>query len=329
MKKTVFMFPGLGSQYYHMGKELYENINSFNAWMNKLDEIAEEINGYSIISEVYNAEKDMFDLFDQLLYTSPAIFMAEYTMAQVLIDYGITPDYVLGTSVGEMASAAVAGIISPEDALETIITNAKYIESTCERGAMIAVLEDASFFENTPVLYNNSELAALNFDTHIVVACRKDKSKVIADFLDDMSVIYQELPVTYGFHSSLIDPADPVNRNYTAGISRKASAVPLISCIDGEIRTRLPDRFFWDICREPIRFSETIEKTEIKNNNQLVYVDLGPGGTLANFAKRNLQPYSKSEVYPIMTMFNYDLKNFNKVLDAFRHEIIKERAFGF
>lgn len=311
------MFPGLGSQYYHMGKELYENISLFNIWMNKLDKIALEINGYSIINEIYNGKKQMFDIFDRLVYTSPAIFMVEYAMAQVLIEYGITPDLVLGTSVGEVASAAVAGIISAEDALESIIKSTHVIESTCERGGMIAIFADCSLFENTPLFYNNCELAALNFDSHFVIAGKIDKLRVIVEYLEEQSIIYQILPVTYGFHSSLIDPADPSNRNYTAGISRNKPIVPLISSMDGDTKLQLTDNFFWDICRKPIRFSETVKKIEKDNNHQLIYLDLGPGGTLAGFTKRNLESCSQSEVYPIMTLFNYDLKNFNKVLHAF------------
>lgn len=318
MKSVVFAFPGQGSQYYHMGRDLYKNNPIFSKWMNKLEDIAREINGRSVINELYNNKKRIGDIFDRLLYTSPAIFMVEYAMAQVLLKNGIEPDYVLGASMGELASAAIAGVVSAEKALEAIITQASVIESSCQRGGMIAIIDDISLFENTPLINENSELAAINFSSHFIISGRTESLHDIIEFLEAKAILYQVLPVTYAFHSSLIDNAAERCRYYMSGKSYNNPNIPMVSCLYGTILQQLPQDYLWEVFRNPIMFSEAIRTLEKERSNGLIYIDLGPGGTLANFAKRNLDTSSHSEIYPIMTPFNQDLKNLDKIMGKLR-----------
>ena len=111
MSTIVFMFSGQGSQYYQMGRELFEGHSIFRDWMYDLDAIAYSAGRQSVLSHLYNETNKISDEFNQLLYSHPAIFMVEYALAQILLDRGIKPDYLLGTSIGEYASAALSEVM--------------------------------------------------------------------------------------------------------------------------------------------------------------------------------------------------------------------------
>ena len=99
-KKSVFMFSGQGSQYYRMGKELYEHHKTFNYWMDACNEIVSPLIKTSLTDIIYDNDKKG-EAFDRLLYTNPALVSIQYSMFQVLKNIGIHPDYLLGYSLGE------------------------------------------------------------------------------------------------------------------------------------------------------------------------------------------------------------------------------------
>lgn len=315
MVSFVFMFSGQGSQYYQMGKELFEHDPVFRRWMVALDDIAREIMGESVLRHVYDEKRKRSEPFDRILYTHPAIFMVEYSLAQVLIESGIKPDYVLGSSLGEFTSAALAGILGVDDLLKSVLKQAESFETHCEKGGMLAIIHHADMYNATPLIYENSELASINYDSHFVVSGEKEKLKEIERFLISKNIICQSLPVSYGFHSSYIDPAALSYKNFLRLKFHQTPCIPFVSCLSGTTISNIPTDFFWDAVRNPIQFPKAIRALETGRDR--IYLDLGPGGTLANFAKHIVANDSKSESYTIMTPFNRDLKNLEKIRGLF------------
>ena len=98
--ETVFMFSGQGSQYFQMGRELFEKNETFRDWMIRLDDIPRHVSGKSVIEVLYSDVYGKGDRFDRTLLTHPAIFMVEYSLAETLVEAGVRPDMVLGVSLG-------------------------------------------------------------------------------------------------------------------------------------------------------------------------------------------------------------------------------------
>lgn len=315
-KSIVFMFSGQGSQYYHMGRELFEHQRIFRKWMLKLNRISQQVSGYSVIDSLYDEKKKFGEWFDCTLNTHPAIFMVEYAMARTLIEEGVEPNFVLGASLGEFAAAAVAGVSEVGDLLESVIKQAQVFESHCSKGGMLAIFHDLSLFEGTTFINNNSELASINFDTHFVISGKLEKIKAIKELLNSKGIACTFLPVNYAFHSSLTDQAASYYLDFLMTKTNHLPKIPLISCLSGKILTQIDKEYFWDAIRKPIKFSETIMELEFKQEKNLVYLDLGPGGTMANFTKRNLDIDSQSEVFVVMTPYNQDLKNLAKIKEV-------------
>lgn len=312
-KSLVFMFSGQGSQYYQMGIELFTENPVFRKWMHKLNDVVYATIGESVLDKLYDEKQRRSQLFDRVLYTHTAIFMVEYALAQVLLECGAEPDFVLGASMGEFASAAVAGVMDVEELLKAVVKQAELFESKCEKGSMLAILDDLRLYRETPLIYENSELAAVNYGAHFVISGGSAKLNDIERFLKDKEIIYQNLPVSYGFHSSLIDPAAPAYIDFLKTKIYRKPQIPFVSCLFGNITTELPGDYFWNVARKPILFPQAIQ--ELENGRNHIYLDLGPGGTLANFAKRNLDDNSRSESFAIITPFNRDLANLERIKD--------------
>lgn len=303
----VFMFSGQGSQYYHMGKQLFEQEPFFAQTMTNLDRIAQSTLGFSIVDELYGAHNKKSDLFDQVLFTHPGIFIMEYALAQLLIKQGIKPDMVLGTSLGEFVSVAVSGILPAEEALQLVIKQAQALEKNCRKGGMIAIMESPQIVNQYPEVFAGTEMAGQNFDKHFVLAGEYQKIQQIAPFLKEKSILHQVIPVTQGFHSSLLDAGAEEFKPAIASLQTKAPTVPVISCLYGTQTDGTTPNYLWDIVRKPILFQDTIRS--LIGRGDFHFIDVGPGGTLSTFTKYNLPPQSGSQCHPTVTPFGMDLKN--------------------
>jgi bacillaene synthase trans-acting acyltransferase len=308
------MFSGQGSQYYHMGRELYIANTTFKHWMSKINRIIQRNAGISILDEMYNTAINRSAIFDKLLYTHPAIFMVEYSLMQVCIESGIEPDYVLGASLGEFTAAAIAGILSLEEVLECLLVQSELIESYCQKGTMIAIVHNPELYRQTSAIHDHSELAAINYSSHFIISGNRDQFVVMEDSLKSKEILFQTLPVRYGFHSANIEPIRSEYKKKLSNFIFKNPEIPVISCLSaGSIENICPEHF-WNVLRQPIHFQKTIQRLEA--DNQFIYIDLGPSGTLANFVKRNLGPDSISEVYNVLTPFGQDVRKLQRVIEC-------------
>ena len=303
-RKTVFMFSGQGSQYLRMGQDLFEHDAVFREWMLRLDELARSLCGESVVAAIYSRRDG--DLFDRTLHTHPAIFMVEYALAQSLMRAGVTPEITLGASLGSFAAATLAGYLRVEDALAAVIQQAAAFEACCESGGMIAVLADQTLYAR-PFLRERSELAAINFSSHLVVSAPRSDLAEIERSLGALDIVYQRLPVSYAFHSQWIDDAQAPFESFMHSIRRARGELPVVCCRQAKTLTSLPDDFFWRVVREPIRFGDTIAALERDGAHR--YIDVGPAGTLATFTKYCLPAGSSSTAHAIMSPFGNERRS--------------------
>ncbi len=308
----VFMYPGQGVQYYQMAKALFTTDACFRDCMADLDGVVTRLTGHSIVNVLYGPDHTSHDPFNELTLTHPAIFMIEYALTHRLAASAITPDYVLGYSLGEITALTVAGAISVNDALAIIVDQAAIIDKSCAPGGMLAVLDSPALFHTASELFEDLDLAAVNYDAHFVVSGHADAIAATEARLRHDDVLCQRIAVRHGFHSRVIDTARQELIESTVDMTVSEPQVPCLSSTKNGVITHLSDDHFWDVIRGRVHFQDLMRR--VAEWGSMTFFDLGPSGTLALFAKRLLPTSSASQVITTISPFDKDTQRFERVL---------------
>ncbi|MEO1625538.1 MAG: type I polyketide synthase, partial [Bacteroidota bacterium] len=134
---VVFLFSGAGTQYIDMGQQLYEVYPVFREAMDKGFELLQKLTGTDYRAIVYPTSKEDRRI-NEMLYTQPVIFLFEYAIAQLLMQYGPKPTYMIGHSLGEYVAACLSGVFSFEDALQLVVGRGELM-NRMPKGAMLSV----------------------------------------------------------------------------------------------------------------------------------------------------------------------------------------------
>jgi acyl transferase domain-containing protein len=318
-KPIIFMYSGQGSHYFQMGKELFLTNHLFKKSCLAVEEIYHDLTSTSLIDYLYHEKHAKSDLFTETYYSHPAIFMIEYAMTQALLAQGVQPAAVLGASMGEFAAATTAGILNLESALTAVIKQAESLENHAERGGMLAILSHSELYQEKFYLSQLSELAAVNFPGHFVVAGKTNALEEIKAKLSEENIVSQLLPVSFAFHSSLIDTAKADFLTSISTLSTHPARIPFISCTEAQSISPTQTHW-WDIIRKPILFQQAIQQLE--DNQAMIYVDVGPSGTLATFVKYCLPATSASSSMTVLSPYGQVDKNLNQLLVTLGNAIV-------
>ena len=322
----IWMFSGQGAQYYQMGKELYRTNQSFRFWMDRLDQIATAYVGQSIVEMLYDQKHAKSDPFDEILFTHPALFMVQYALAKTLLAEGFSkPSYLFGASLGEFVAAALSGVAEVDQMLFDIIKQARLFEGHCSGGAMLMVVHEVESFYTNPVFAQNCELAGVNFSRCFVVSGLKGDLLRVAQELAQQDIIHQMLPVQVAFHSSFVNVIEGTFKKIFVDKVFTAARIPILSCArdqtDQMAWREAGDCYssddWWRVIRQPIEFKSAIEVIA-QRFPEAVYLDSGPSGTMATFARYNLPKSKHSNVVSLMTPFGNDTVNLNDARDKLR-----------
>lgn len=304
-RKIIFLFPGQGSQYRGMGKALFENEPRFRTALTKFDGLVQRLTNRSLLKEIYETAGD----FNDLQVTHPAIVSVELAMAELLRSYGILPDHVVGNSLGEFAASSVAGFWPAETAIAASIRQADCVIKNAPAGGMVTVMTAKAEIEDllaNPQLY----LASDNFDGHFTLSGKNDVLAQLEKELVRRKINHLRLPVAFPFHSPLMENIyndEPAFDVLPFGICQDI----FVSGMRAKILNSIPTQYFQQISSSYSDFRKVISLTE--STGPCVYIDLGPSGTLANFVKYNQSISRESMIFQVMTPFNRDQLNLERL----------------
>lgn len=318
-KPVVFMFSGQGSQYFNMGRELYEHHVRFRSWMNYCDELAHHYLGTSLLDEILRPEKSLADPFDRLLYTNPAILCVEFCLSKVIMEQGIRPDMMIGYSLGEMAALVVSGAIELEAGLQFSIESARTMEANGVKGGMLSVLADQSTLEPHESLFSSCWLAGHNFAGNRVYSGAAEEVTSLQDHLKNAGIVTQRLPINYAFHSPLMDRHQEDLTKLARSMAFTEPSVPICSTVTTEPIVEVSEQHIWQILSREVRFSQTIEQLQQKGD--YVFVDLGPSGTLATFVKYLMNDGHDSVAFDAMNQFGRNLQSLDMAIGRLSEQL--------
>ncbi|BAU65710.1 beta-ketoacyl synthase [Stanieria sp. NIES-3757] len=286
----VFMFPGQGSQYVNMGKELYETEPVFREWIDRCCQLLEPELGLDLRSLLYPVgaihESPLPNSpLQQTEITQPALFVIEYALAQLWMSWGIKPEAAIGHSIGEYVAATIAGVMSLEDALHLVARRGKLIQQM-PPGSMLAV--SLSETEVSSLLNDELSLAASNAPNLCVISGSHEAIAKLQNQLNEQGIECRHLHTSHAFHSSMMNDAIAPFQQEVAKVKLNPPQMPFISCVTGTWITaaEATEPHYWaKHIRETVRFATGVNKL-LQDSHQIL-LEVGAGRTLSTLVRRN------------------------------------------
>ncbi|MGW3539417.1 SDR family NAD(P)-dependent oxidoreductase [Nocardia niigatensis] len=272
--EPVFVFTGMGPQWWAMGRQLLTAGGVFAAEAERIDAVFREISGWSIVEELLRPEEE--SRVTSTAVAQPANFLIQVALVALLDELGIRPAAVVGHSVGEVSAAYVTGMLSLRDALLVSYHRARLQATTAGSGGMLAIgLPPAAALE----LIEGDELvsiAAVNSPSAVTLAGQEQRLDEIAESLTEQGVFARRLQVEVPYHSYLMDPILDELRTALAGLELADPRIPLWSTVTGARVTAGDwDAEYWCAnVRQPVRFADAV--TELVGAGSRVFLEVGP-----------------------------------------------------
>ncbi|WP_375760790.1 beta-ketoacyl synthase N-terminal-like domain-containing protein [Corallococcus exercitus] len=287
-RPVVFLFSGQGSQYVDMGRGLYEQEPVFRT---EVDACAEKLKphlGLDLRTVLYPPADGREKATEQLKQTSltqPALFVIEYALAKLWASWGVTPQAMVGHSIGEYVAACLSGVFSLDDALALVATRGRLMQSL-PAGSMLSVRLTPEAL--TPLMDARISVAAVNAPGFTVVAGPTDAVDALQAKLEAQKVEVSRLHTSHAFHSTMMDPIVEEFRQAVAKVARKEPKDLYLSNVTGTRVTpedAVSPAYWARHLRDAVRFQDSA--TLLLNDPEHVFLEVGPGNALATLVRRN------------------------------------------
>lgn len=293
--EIIFMFPGQGSQYVNMGKNLYEDEIVFKDAVDTCCKILQPHLGLDLRTILYpkDSEKEKAEkLLRETVYTQPSLFTIGYALAKLWMSWGIQPKGFIGHSIGEFAGAHLAGVFSLEDALMLVANRGKMMQEL-PHGSMLSVRLPAAEVEKE--IDASCSIAAINGPSLCVVAGPSDKIEKLQKEFEKREVTAKLLVTSHAFHSPMMEPMLKPFLEKVKSVKLNKPTIPFVSTATSKWITdeEATNPEYWvNHVRATVRFAEGIQ-TLWNEKPQRVLLECGPRNTASILAKQQAKEPAK------------------------------------
>ncbi|MCP4262405.1 MAG: acyltransferase domain-containing protein [Planctomycetes bacterium] len=302
---VAFLFSGVGDHYVNMARGLYQTETVFREQVDKCCEILlpylkEDLREilYPTDQKSDETAKPGFDLrkmlnrgqapvdattqkLNKTIFLQPAIFVIGYSLAKLWHRMGVSPQAMIGYSLGEYVAAAVAEVMSLEDALLLVVKRAQMIEELPE-GAMLAA--PLSENEMLPLLGDELSLATISTPSQCVVSGPPDAIMDLEQHLKEKEILHLRLQTSHAFHSKMMKKLSGPLTELAKIITFKSPGIPYISNVTGDWITneQATDPHYWARhTYNTVRFADGVSK--LLREPERIMLEVGPGQSLGSF----------------------------------------------
>ncbi|MGW4084043.1 SDR family NAD(P)-dependent oxidoreductase [Streptomyces sp. NPDC004822] len=274
--KVAFVFPGQGSQWPGMARDLLADDPVFADELDRCDAALRPFTGWSVTS-VLRGDPAAPDL-DRVDVVQPVLFAVMVSLAAVWRARGVRPDAVVGHSQGEVAAACVAGALSLNDAAAVVALRSQALTGLSGTGTMAVVA-----LPHTEVERRTGDgpitVAAVNSGRSTVVSGAVDAVRALVESLEREQVFARVLDVDYASHSDRVEPVRDTVLDELDGVLTQPTAVTWYSTVTTAPVTAEQEAAYWyRNLREPVRFAPTVERMIADGHR--CFVELAPHPSL-------------------------------------------------
>ncbi len=284
--KVAFLFTGQGAQYPGMGKTLYQTSPTAKKILDEIQELSRSHLPVPLL-DVLLGEGDHKERIHQTAYTQPALFAVEYTLAQLWMQWGVQPDYLIGHSIGEITAACIAGVLSLEDAVKLVCARGRLMQELPENGSMAALFTRIEKVEELLQGQTVVAIAGINGPQNVVISGEKEALARTLAAAAAEGIEYRELKVSHAFHSPLMEPMLDPFFQIVSDIQFQAPKIPIVSNVTGQLMAegQVPDAQYWKMhVRQPVRFADGMQT--LAEQGVSVFLETGPHPVLIGMGRK-------------------------------------------
>lgn len=287
-RPVVFMFTGQGAQYVNMGQGLYQHEPIFRERVDRCAMLLQPHLSLDLRQVLYPDAAETEAAAQQLgqtWLTQPALFVVEYALAGLWMEWGVRPQMMIGHSVGEYVAACLAGVFDLEDALSLVAARGRLMQSV-PPGSMLSI--SLSEADVQPWLNESLSIAVVNEPSRCVVAGPTQEIDALEQRLTEKGIACRRLHTSHAFHSAMMEPILETFREKVGQVRMQAPRIPYISNVTGALITpeQATDPAYWvQHLRRTVRFSDGVRL--LGQTPHAALLEVGPGHTLRTLAQHH------------------------------------------
>ncbi len=280
--KIAFVYAGNGPQWWAMGRQLLQQEPLFREVVERCDQALRRYTDWSLMEELLADEAHSRMHCTDV--AQPALFALQIALTDLWKAWGITPQAVIGHSVGEIAAAYIAGILSFEDAIQVVFQRSRWQEMTAGTGKMLAAGISAEDAAQLILPYEGRvALASVNSPSSVTFSGEETALEEIMAVLRQREVFCRYLALNYAFHSHYMNPIREDLIASLADLHPQQASLPFVSTVAGRVLTgqECDAVYWWDNIRQPVQFSTGIR--QLLATNTTIFLEVGPHPVLSSY----------------------------------------------
>ena len=288
--KLAFIFSGQGGQWFGMGRELLKTEQVFYRAIEKIDRLIQKHYSWSLINELRTDDAE--SRIHNIDVIQPAIFSIQIALVELWKSWGVVPDAVCGHSMGEVAAAHIAGILTLEDAIKIICGRSKLLKRLSGKGSMIATELSADQAREIIEKYDNdTAIGVINSPHSTVLSGNPETLDKIMVSLQEQNLFCKQVNVDVASHSQQIDHLRSELLDVLNGLNPQMSSLPIYSTLTGARADNIDfNAEYWiDNLRKPVLFSDAVG--HLLDHGHSIFVEIGPHPILLSSIQQSIKPH--------------------------------------